>query len=73
MDGIGEHYAKWHKPGSEGQIPYDLSFNRNLSNKTNKQGKYNQRHWNWKQADSEQRVKGRELKGKRVKGLQEQL
>ena len=21
MDGTGEHYAKWNKPGSEGQIP----------------------------------------------------
>ena len=21
MDGIGEHYAKWNKPGSEKQIP----------------------------------------------------
>ena len=27
MDGTGEHYAKWNKPGSEGQIPYDLTFN----------------------------------------------
>ena len=26
MDGTGEHYAKWNKPGSEGQIPYDLTF-----------------------------------------------
>ena len=25
-------------------IPYDLTFNRNLINKTNKQAKYNQRH-----------------------------
>ena len=25
MDGTGEHYAKWHKPGSERQIPYDLT------------------------------------------------
>ena len=24
MDGSGEHYAKWSKPGSERQIPYDL-------------------------------------------------
>ena len=24
MDGNGKHYAKWNKPGSEGQIPYDL-------------------------------------------------
>ena len=44
MDGTGEHYAKRNKPGSEGQIPYDLTFNRNLINKTNKQAKYNQRH-----------------------------
>ena len=26
MDGTGEHYAKWNKPGDEGQIPYDLTF-----------------------------------------------
>ena len=30
MDGTGEHYAKWNKPGGEGQIPYDLTFNWNL-------------------------------------------
>ena len=23
MDGTGEHFAKWNKPGSERQIPYD--------------------------------------------------
>ena len=44
MDGTGEHYAKRNKPGGERQIPYDLTFNRNLINKTNKQAKYNQRH-----------------------------
>ena len=37
MDGIGEHYAKWNKPGSEGQIPYDLTFNWNINNKRKKQ------------------------------------
>ena len=38
MDGTGEHYAKWNKPGGEGQILYDLIFNWNLINKqTNKQ------------------------------------
>ena len=26
MDGTGEHYAKWNKPGGEGQIPYDLTL-----------------------------------------------
>ena len=44
MDGSGEHYAKRNKPGGERQIPYDLTFNSNLINKTNKQEKYNQRH-----------------------------
>ena len=44
MDGNGEHYAKQNMPGGERQIPYDLTFNRNLTNKTNKQAKYNQRH-----------------------------
>ena len=44
MDGTGEHYAKLNKPGGERQIPHDLTFNRNLINKTNNQAKYNQRH-----------------------------
>ena len=36
--GTGERYAKWNKPGSEGQIPYDLTFNWNLINiRKNKQ------------------------------------
>ena len=33
MDGTGEHYAKWNKPGGEGQIPYDLTFNLNIITK----------------------------------------
>ena len=37
MDGTGEHCAKQNKPGGERQIPYDLTFNRNLINKTNNQ------------------------------------
>ena len=32
------------EPGSERQIPYDLTFKWNLINKMNKQAKYNQRH-----------------------------
>ena len=43
MDGTGEHFAMQNKPGSERQIPYDLTFNKNLINKTNKEAKYNQR------------------------------
>ena len=35
MDGTGEHYAKWNKPGGEGQIPYDLTYKWNLINTTN--------------------------------------
>ena len=34
IDGTGEHYAKWNKPGGEIQIPYDLTFKWNLINKT---------------------------------------
>ena len=38
MDGTGKHYAKSNKPGGERQIPYDLTFNRNLIKKqTSKQ------------------------------------
>ena len=37
MDGTGEPYSKWNKPGGEGQIPYDLTFNWNIINKRKKQ------------------------------------
>ena len=36
MDGTAEHYAKWNKPDSEGQIPYDLTFNWNTIKKRKK-------------------------------------
>ena len=65
MDGTGDHYAKWSKPGGETQVPYDLTYKWNLINKTNKQTKYNQRHWNKEQMDSNQSRGGRELKGER--------
>ena len=55
MDGTGEHYAKWKKPGGERQIPHDLTYKWNLINKTMKQAKYKQRHWNEEQADSNQK------------------
>ena len=46
MDGTGQHYAKWNKPGGERKIPYVLSYKWNQINKTKNQEKYNQRHWN---------------------------
>ena len=55
MDGTGEHYAKWNKLDGEKQILYDLTYKWNLINKTNKQAKYKQRHWNNEQTDSNQR------------------
>ena len=39
MDGSGEHYAEWNKPGGERQIPYDLTYKWKLKNKTNKWAK----------------------------------
>ena len=65
IDGTGEHYAKWNKPGSERQIPYDLTYKWNLINKTEKQAKYDQRHWNKEQTDSNQRVEGKGIMGER--------
>ena len=35
MDGPGEHYAKWKKPVTERQIPYDFTHVWNLMNKLN--------------------------------------
>ena len=49
MDRTEEYYAKWSKPGGERQIPYDLTYKWKLINKTSKQAKYNQRHWNKEQ------------------------
>ena len=55
MDGTEEYYAKWKKPGGKRQIPYDLTYNRNLMNKTNKCAKQNQTwkqgtDWQWSEA-----------------------
>ena len=66
MDGTGENYAKWNKPGGEGQIPYDLTYKWNLINKSNEQEKYNQKHWNKEQTDSKQRGGGRGIRGESV-------
>ena len=68
MDGTGEHYAKWNKPGGERQIPYDLTYKWNLISKTNKWAKYNQRHGNKEESDSNQRGGGRGITGKEGKG-----
>ena len=43
MDGNGEHYVKLSKPGSKRQIPYNVTYNQNLINKTNKKAN-NRRH-----------------------------
>ena len=58
MDATGEYYAKWNKPGSQRQIPYDLACKWNLINKTNMQAKQKQRHGNKEQIDSDQRGGG---------------
>ena len=37
MDGTGEHYAKRNKPNDEGEIPFDLTFNWNITEEKSKQ------------------------------------
>ena len=39
LNGSGDHYGKLNKPGSKGQIPYDLTFNWNIINKRKKASK----------------------------------
>ena len=46
-------------------MPFDLSCKWNLINKTNKQAKYNHRHGNKEQADSNKKRGGREITGER--------
>ena len=41
MDGTIEHYAKWISQVVKDKYHYDLTFNWNLINKTNKDAKYN--------------------------------
>ena len=69
MDGSGEHHAKWNKPGGRRQMPYDLAYEWNLINKTNKQAKYNQRRRNKEQTDSNQREGGRGIMREIGEGL----
>ena len=35
IDRTGEYYAKWNEPVGERQIPYDLTYKRNVMNKIN--------------------------------------
>ena len=65
MDGTAEHYPKWNEPGSERQILYYLTYKWKLINTTNTQTKYNHRHGNKEQADSNKKRGGREITGER--------
>ena len=60
MDGYGEYFTKLNKLVGERQLLYDLTYKRNLMNKTNKQAKQNHRHGNKEQTDSCQRRGGGE-------------
>ena len=63
-----EHYAEWNKPIGERQIPYDLTYKWNLSNKTKNPAKYNQRRGNKEQTDIDQRGGGKRITGKHGEG-----
>ena len=71
MDGTGEHYAKWNKPGGEGQIPYDLTFNWDIINKRKKQTKYNQRLYNLEVKNNLTIASGERGRDSGEKGFQE--
>ena len=73
IDGTGENYAKWNKPGSEEQVPYDLTFNWNISNRRKKQTKYNQRHWNWNKLTVIRGEVGEDNGGEKGEGFQEHV
>ena len=68
MDGTGESYAKWDKPVSERQMPYNLTYKKNLMKKNKLMDHH--RHGNMEQTDSNQRGWGRvDNIGKKGKGL----
>ena len=58
MDGSREYYVNGNEPGVIRQKPYYVTYKWNLINKTNKHAKYNWRHGNKEQADSDQRGGG---------------
>ena len=66
MDGTEENYAMSNEQGGERQKYHVISpISGSLSTEKNKQSKYNQRHWNKKQTDSNQRVGGMGIMGER--------
>ena len=69
MDGYGEYFTKLNKLVGERQLLYDLTYKRNLMNKTNKQAKQNQRHGNKEQTDSDHSEGNGGKGGKKRKGL----
>ena len=70
MDGTGEYYAKWNKPGGKRQIPYDLTYKWNLMKKSKKQTSKIEPEA-WKQGTDWQWPRGGVVgnKGKKGKGL----
>ena len=60
MDRTGERYAKWNKPACERQIPYGLTYKRNLMNKKEPQTRKHGTDW--------QRPEGREIQLERREG-----
>ena len=68
MDGTGKHYSKRNRPVVERQIPYDLTFNRNLYSRklTSKQTitKILQLRTGWQRPEGRgERISGEEPKG----------
>ena len=72
MDGSGEHYAKWNKPGGERQIPNYLTFKWNVINKRNEQNIARNIEIKNKRTVTRGEMGG-DNGGKRVKGFQEHL
>ena len=70
MNGTRQHYAKWNKPGGKRQIPYDLTYKRDLMNKNKLMSKIEPEAWkqgtDWQQP--ERKGEG-DNGGKKGKGL----
>ena len=69
MEGTGEHYAKWNKPGGERQITYEFAYKWNLI-KTSKQNRSKDLEIRPKLTVTRSKVRGEAYnRGNKEKGL----
>ena len=66
--GTGEYYATWNKSVGETQIPYDLTYKRNITNKNKRMSKTEPKAWkhgtDWQQPEGRGSDNGGKKRGR---------